>query len=348
MLEPLPQASEIDRAPDRRGRGSAPPSRCSSSGRTSLPPAGPPDRAPAGPCRGNWRPPKRRNRRRRCCVRRRWRRRPSAIQALWCMRRLTLQKRRIISSPRSESAVAAADRVEQPHLDIGMRVDRAVVGIAAPCVDVVEQQPDTDAAIGGLDAPPRRAGRRSDRPSSSNIAGRGCARRCARAAARSAKASILSVSSRSPVLPGFRARSGAIARSSAVLSAATPNAEDGGPSSRAAKSAIDRDCDDGRDNHDRLRNHPPHATRVSTRRLRAGRKRLATCPALNARRLARVARSGRRFSRTGCRARRCCSRTSMAWVAATQASSPPPSVQTGQSLPQTTRSQPKQSMTCST
>ena len=53
--------------------------------------------------------------------------------------------------PAQQRAFAAAEGVEQPDLDIRMRVDRAVVGIAPLCVDVVEQQPDTDAAIGGLD-----------------------------------------------------------------------------------------------------------------------------------------------------------------------------------------------------
>ncbi|SFN68120.1 hypothetical protein SAMN03159463_00299 [Mesorhizobium sp. NFR06] len=39
---------------------------------------------------------------------------------------------------------------------------------------------------------------------------------------------------------------------------------------------------------------------------------------------------------------------SKAWVAATQVVSPPPSVQTGQSLPQITLSQPKHRIVCST
>ena len=77
--------------------------------------------------------------------------RPSAIQALWCMRRLTLQKRRIISSPRSNAPSRQRIGLKSRTSTFGMRVDRAVVGIAAPGVDVVEEQPDADAAIGSLD-----------------------------------------------------------------------------------------------------------------------------------------------------------------------------------------------------
>ena len=81
--------------------------------------------------------------------------RPSAIQALWCMRRFTLQNRNDHFDAAQQRALAAAQRIEQPDLDVGVAVERPVVGIATPGVDVVEQQPDAHAPVGGGNHLPR-------------------------------------------------------------------------------------------------------------------------------------------------------------------------------------------------
>ncbi len=77
--------------------------------------------------------------------------RPSTIHALLCMRRLTLQKRTSISIPRRKTPSRHRIRIEQAHLDVRMLVQCAIVGIAAPRVDIVEKQPDPDATVGRLD-----------------------------------------------------------------------------------------------------------------------------------------------------------------------------------------------------
>ena len=101
----------------------------------------------------------------------------SAIQVLLCMRRLMRSKLPSASSAKLTAPERDLERIEHPHLDVRVRVERREAVVLGACVHVVDQQAHLDAAVGGLEQLLGEETRRSGRRARCRSARRGCARR---------------------------------------------------------------------------------------------------------------------------------------------------------------------------